>query len=186
MKYDYLHRCRGFSMVEVVLAVLILGVGVLSVLGLMSGGLQMSKGGLDETQVTTLANDVLESLQGSAAVATNPPPLRDQIRTLAFPLAPAAAVMWDRSVPKIQECAALPPAFKLGQPGSFCYIPRGTNTMVDFACRYRLQINAAPLAVSGSSAVRSRVAAIRMDVQPGAFGQTATQCFYREMFQFVK
>jgi Tfp pilus assembly protein PilV len=170
---------RGFSMVEVVLAVLVLGIGVLTVVGLMSGGLQMSKGGTDDLQVAMFANDVMEGMQERASVATNATPFSGAIQIVlaAAPLKPTAAPMWAGG--ETIEASS-------GQR-VFHYTPQADpNNTVDFVCRYQLQVGDAPASVASVAAVQSRVAAIRLDVQNGRFGQTATQTFYREVFQFVK
>ena len=173
-------RRLGFSMVEVVLAVLILGVGVLSVVGLMSGGLQMSKGGIEDMQVAMFAGDIMEGMQRYAAVATNNTIFRNQIRNAftALPLTPVAGPLWAGSQ-TIQLKTSLS-----AQPSVFYYAPQTASTNVDFVCRYHLLVNTAPADIPASQA--NRVAAIRMNVQGGRFGLTTTQSFYREVFQFVK
>lgn len=181
----------GFSMVEVVLAVLILGVGVLTVVGLMSGGLQMSKNGMDEMQAALFAGDVLEGLQRHADVATNTTVFRNQIETAlgSAPLRPVAGSPVGQSMWVVdnQNTISREKTTPLRTQPYFYYAPQAAPASVDFVCRYQLFITrAAPGEVAANQAIRNRVAALQVKVQSGRFGQTTTQSFYREVFQFVK
>ena len=57
----------GFSLVEIVLAILVLSIGVLVVIGLFPSGLQQSKKSIDETRAAMFAEQVLNSVKAKAA-----------------------------------------------------------------------------------------------------------------------
>jgi prepilin-type N-terminal cleavage/methylation domain-containing protein len=54
---------QGFSLVEVCLALLVIGLGLLAVFGLFPSGLAMNKRSIDETQCGMFANDVFDSFR---------------------------------------------------------------------------------------------------------------------------
>ena len=57
-------ECRsGFSLVEVTLALLIVGIGLLSLLGLFGEGLRMSRDSRNDTYVSLFAQTVLEGMR---------------------------------------------------------------------------------------------------------------------------
>ena len=66
---------RGFSLVEVCLALLVIGLGLLAVFGLFPSGLAMSKQSIDETQCAMFANDVFDAYRGYFSADPNLWPL---------------------------------------------------------------------------------------------------------------
>jgi type IV pilus assembly protein PilV len=68
-------NCRGFTLVEVTLAVAIFAVGIIAVLGLLPTGLQSARAASDRTIAAMIANDAFSQLRvdpfGSAYVCTN-------------------------------------------------------------------------------------------------------------------
>ena len=65
----------GFSLVEVSLALLVIGLGLLAVFGLFPSGLGMNKRSIDETQCAMFANDVFEAYRGTFDADPNVWPL---------------------------------------------------------------------------------------------------------------
>lgn len=61
----------GFSLVEVSLALLVIGLGMLAVFGLFPSGLSMNKGSIDETQSSIFANDILDAYRGAFSADPN-------------------------------------------------------------------------------------------------------------------
>ena len=55
---------EGFSLVEVSLALLVIGLGLLAVFSLFPSGLTMNKNAIDETQAAVSANDSLDAYRG--------------------------------------------------------------------------------------------------------------------------
>lgn len=56
---------RGFSLVEVSLALLVAGLGLLAVFSLFPAGLTMNRRSIDETQSAMFANDVFDAYRSS-------------------------------------------------------------------------------------------------------------------------
>ena len=169
----------GFSMVEVALALLILSIGVLTMVGLMSGGLDMSKASIDFTQTAIFANDAMEGVRNFAA---NGSPTNataagfwQGLKTVQL-----KAVMGD--IPGVFDSDTRNELMKNNTAyGNFFYT---YETNVDFACRYRLSIE--KLAAPTGPIVDQQVATVKMDVINGLYGTATTQSFYTEVFQFVR
>lgn len=58
-------RSGGFSLVEVSLALLVVGLGLLAVFSLFPAGLTMNKRSIDETQCAMFANDVFDAYRAA-------------------------------------------------------------------------------------------------------------------------
>jgi prepilin-type N-terminal cleavage/methylation domain-containing protein len=67
------HRasCQGFSLIEVTLALMVIGVGILSVFQLFPSGLRSSIDATAETRVGQFADEVLNQIYADAAAETN-------------------------------------------------------------------------------------------------------------------
>ncbi len=67
------HRasCQGFSLIEVTLALMVIGVGILSVFQLFPSGLRSSIDATAETRVGQFADEVLNQVYADAAAETN-------------------------------------------------------------------------------------------------------------------
>lgn len=65
MKHTAQHRKQrsGFSLIEISLALLVIGVGLVSVIGLFPAGLNQARGATDETQAALFADEVFEGYQ---------------------------------------------------------------------------------------------------------------------------
>ena len=88
------HSRRGFSLVEVALALLIVSVGLLATVGMLPGGLDNSRKASDDTQQALFADYVLNTLRALAA-NTNYPWASFSTGTPATPIPVAASSMWD-------------------------------------------------------------------------------------------
>lgn len=156
----------GFTLVEIALALLVLSVGLLSLFGLFSTGLQMNKRAIDETQAALFAEEVLN---GVRAQATLHPwnIIRDNIELGA----PAYHVWYrpDDLVVLADSTWRTNRYVKLG--------PRGvpvSERYIDFGVRYRLDI----IDVSGKP-----VYVVKLRVRPGEFGPTEPEyVFYTELY----
>ncbi|TAN37252.1 MAG: prepilin-type N-terminal cleavage/methylation domain-containing protein [Verrucomicrobia bacterium] len=169
MKHCASVRRRGFTMVEVALAVLILGVGVLTVVGLMSGSLQMSKGGDDDAQIAGFANNILEGIRAETCVRTNGD-LADSFRA-NLGVGVVASNLWDQTTRETKLKAD-------GQWHTVTYAVSPTN--IDATFRYRLTMDNIPAAPA------DRAAAVRLDVLMGKYGQMTTQSFSTEVFRWER
>jgi len=61
----------GFTLIEVALAVLVLGVGLLAVFSLFPSGLRSAEEGADDTKCGLFAETILNGMHGNAATITN-------------------------------------------------------------------------------------------------------------------
>jgi len=62
-------RTRGFSLIEVLIAVLILGIGLLGVASLQVVGLQNNQGAYVQSQATTLAYQITDAMRANRQAA---------------------------------------------------------------------------------------------------------------------
>jgi type IV pilus assembly protein PilV len=60
-------RARGFTLIEVMVAIVILSVGMLGVAGLMVTGIQFSHSSLQRSQATQLAYDMIDRMRSNQA-----------------------------------------------------------------------------------------------------------------------
>jgi len=58
-------RTSGFTLIEVLIAVLVLGIGLLGVAGLQSVALSMNQGSYVRTQATVLARDIADRMRAN-------------------------------------------------------------------------------------------------------------------------
>lgn len=59
------HRVKGFSLIEVLIALLVLAVGLLGVLALQAASLQHNQSAYLESQAAFLANDILDRMRAN-------------------------------------------------------------------------------------------------------------------------
>ncbi len=62
---------RGFTLIEVLVAMLVIAIGLLGVAALQFRGMQYSKGALIRSQVNILANDITEKVRINSANVSN-------------------------------------------------------------------------------------------------------------------
>ena len=160
----------GFSMVEVALAILVLGIGLLTVVGLMSGGAEQSKGATAATQVACFANDVMESVRWQASLCgTNAAnDFYDELKgRLDSGVDAVAKVLWDDDTQN---------KVKIKLQSDFTRIAYSVSSNVSFACRYRLGLTRNPY----SDGI-TRSADVQLDVVSGL---SYTQSFCTTVYCF--
>lgn len=151
-------RNRGFTLVEVALAMLVVGIGIMAVFGLFPGGIEAGRRAVNETQAALFAEEVFagyRAMSGTTVWAS--------LNTLQ--IAPAASNLWSGATRIIPG----------GTRTSVQRAPYNTN-IVERALRYELTI-----ADSGTY-----VKTLRLRVFPGEFGGTTTNEvyeFYTEIFR---
>ena len=59
------HSARGFSMIELLVAVLVMGIGVLGITGLQMVSLQNNRGALVRAEAVQLAYDILDRIRAN-------------------------------------------------------------------------------------------------------------------------
>ncbi len=64
-------RCRGFSLMEVLVALLVLAIGLLGLAALQTQGLRFNQGAYVRSQATILAYDIMDSMRAARGNATN-------------------------------------------------------------------------------------------------------------------
>lgn len=149
----------GFSMVEVALALLVVGVGLLAVFGLFAGGLDINKKTIEDTQAALFADEVLNGFRAAAQACTN----STSWNTLPTTINLSIPVVWN--TPRtIMPGAAF-------NTINYQYTATGLGTLKDYAFRYRFQV--APSTNSGS------VMTATLTVTPAAVS-TSTNVFYTE------
>lgn len=62
---------RGFGLIEVLVAVLILAIGLLGMASLQTNGIQMTTGALSRTQAVLLAEDLIERARANKSAISN-------------------------------------------------------------------------------------------------------------------
>ena len=66
---DVRHSMRGFTLLEVLVAIVVLSIGLLGLAGLMASSLKNSHSAYQRTQATWLAYDALDRMRANRAVA---------------------------------------------------------------------------------------------------------------------
>jgi prepilin-type N-terminal cleavage/methylation domain-containing protein len=161
---------KGFTLVEVALALLVVSVGLLALFALFPAGLKLNKQAIDETQAALFAEEVLNGVRAQAATQR-----WDRIRTSIELPAPAPDV-WNN--PDTLVIRVTP-----GGANSFAtnrYEKLGTRAVrgqreryFDYGVRYRLEIQ-------DIDELRKLV---RLYVRPGEFGgEEPTYFFYTELY----
>jgi type IV pilus assembly protein PilV len=84
----------GFSLVEVLVALLILSIGLLGLAGLQITGLQQNQGALQRTRAAQLANDLVDRIRVGGAAGYDLAPT-DTYATLSLPVADVTVAQLD-------------------------------------------------------------------------------------------
>jgi prepilin-type N-terminal cleavage/methylation domain-containing protein len=71
MTFAVRQSCSGFTLVEVALAILIVGVGLMTVFGLLPSSLRLCDGAVTSTRNGLFAETVISHLQANASAITN-------------------------------------------------------------------------------------------------------------------
>lgn len=149
------HR-SGFSLVEVALALMVVGVGMVAVFSVLPVGLEANKRAIDDTQCALFAEEIFSGFR-----------------------AEASRVAW-ADVPKIAVPNPVPEMWEdgdgvspNGQPEVNIYQAKRTE-IIDYALRYHLQVNDVPN--------QRDVKSLRLLVWNGEYGGTANaMVFYTEL-----
>jgi len=77
MRHTSISRTGGFSLIEVLVAVLVLAIGLLGLAGLQASGLRYSGDAVLRTQAVTLAQDIIERMRANPEGVKNSPAASD-------------------------------------------------------------------------------------------------------------
>ncbi|MCY3814197.1 MAG: type IV pilus modification protein PilV [Gammaproteobacteria bacterium] len=113
----------GFSLLELLVAVLVVAVGALGIAGLQLANIQNNRGALQYSVTTSLANDLVERVRANPGadyrtdLGTAPPPFRDCLANdcTSAQLAEFDLAVWKCALGKWQEdttCRDLPEAIR--------------------------------------------------------------------------
>jgi type II secretory pathway pseudopilin PulG len=151
----------GFSLVEIALALLIAGIGLLSIFALFPAGLDMSKRAIDDVQVAMFAQEVFDGLRNQAITSEWNDVSAGWNPTVVAP----APDMW-KNPPQIQEGA---------HTAVYEYDSPDVSGLVDYALRYDLTIDTVP--------GNGNVVYFRLNVWNGEAGSTNNPAtFYAEIY----
>jgi prepilin-type N-terminal cleavage/methylation domain-containing protein len=158
---------RGFTLVEVALALLVVSIGLLALFSLFPAGLRLNKQSTDETQAALFAEEVLNGIRAWSTVY-DWGLIRD-----ALELEPPAYHIWYQADALIVEVTG-----NNWRTNRYVKVgPRGVaedSRYADFGVRYRLEIDDIP----GRPAY-----AVRLFVRPGEFGPVEPEyIFYTELY----
>ena len=154
---------RGFSLVEVTLALMVVGVGMLAILGMFPAGLDQNTRSISDTHAALFAQEVFNSLRVHAE--TN----WQEIGVGIYSLPAAASNNWHRDVDI---------TIKLGnelenQIYTNIYCHPDNIQLVDHAFRYHIAL-----------ATNNMIKSAFLRFWPGEFGQTSSPTvFYSEFFR---
>lgn len=150
---------RGFTLVEVALALLVVSVGILAAFALIPAGLQTNQQAIDDTQAAMFADTVFEGLRAQAKVVP-----WAQVGTAGMP------------IPAIGAASSLPAARKPYSASSsatitvtatpITYVAKravGTGEANEVALRYTLGVN---------EPVPNVIKSVSLVVWPGEFAST--------------
>ena len=152
------HATQGFTLVEVALALLVIGVGIVGVFGLFPAGLEASRRTVNETQAAIFAEEVFGGFRAAAGVVP-----WTEFDKIEVPIACSNLWASTRRVGKTSDRTPI-----------VWRHPSETN-LVERALRYQLSIGNA----SGGD-----VKALTLKVYPGEFGGTDEEyVFYTEIWR---
>ncbi|MBI5611490.1 MAG: type IV pilus modification protein PilV [Gammaproteobacteria bacterium] len=93
-EFDRRRTARGFTMVEVLVAMVVIAIGLLGLAGLQASGLRFSGNSALRTQALLLSQDIIERMRANPPLATDPSPyaaygVASATAFAALPAAPA-------------------------------------------------------------------------------------------------
>ena len=167
--FDNRRKKRGFTLVEVALALMIVGVGVLTVVGLFYSGTDVGKLSTEETRMALFADSVFN---GVRSVVENGH--WNDLGSASFPLLPAvAATKWRNPSPI--DLAALNSVVTITN----IYNDGSPQGIYEGALRYRLSVRP-----PGQPGVPPNVKCLQMEIWPGEFGTNNNPTiYYTEYYQ---
>lgn len=156
------HTC-GFTLVEVALAMMVIGIGLMAIFGLFFSALDTDKASQDDTMAAFFAEDVMSAIMAQSVTM--------EWARLQYDIAaiPAATDIWAN----VGQLTVIPTAtWRTNR-----YINRWTEQQfTEYAMRYKLDIRPVP------GALRNHLAYARLEVLPGEFGPTdLVRKFYVEL-----
>jgi prepilin-type N-terminal cleavage/methylation domain-containing protein len=161
----------GFSMVEVVLALLIVSIGLLTLVGLMSSGLTTNKFSIEDTQGALFAADVFECARIHAGSYSN---MNRTFRSHMddVKMGPIAKDFWD---PTTRGKFILRTGWT-----DFWYASQ--SNVVDVAMRYAFSVGNA---TNGTHWIQN-AAAMSVNVSVGLYRSVSTQGMYSVVYGYRK
>jgi type IV pilus modification protein PilV len=161
----------GFSMVEVALALLIISIGLLTLVGLMSGGLEMNKRSTEDTQGALFAADVFECARIYAGGYSNTTAsFRSYMDNVS--MEPVAKPFWESTTQ----------AEKIKRTGWTTFWYASQSNVVDVGLNYAFSIGNASNGVNWIQ----NAAAMSVNVSMGVYRSTSTQGMYSVVYGYRK
>lgn len=157
----------AFTLVEVALSLLVVGVGLLSVFSLFPAGLKMNKQAIDETQAALFAEEVLNGVRAQTAIL--------DWNDLRIALPPVAPEMWENPTELVVGVTFNKPE---NYYETLRYIAKGPRSVAgkeyrDYGIRYRLEI----------VDIDARRKGVTLRVRPGEYGpENPSYVFYTELY----
>jgi prepilin-type N-terminal cleavage/methylation domain-containing protein len=161
----------GFSMVEVALALLIVSIGLLTLVGLMGGGLAMNKSSTEDTQAALFAADVFECARIYAGGYSNTTStFRNYMNNVS--MGPVAKDFWEPTTRGefIKRTGYTP----------FWYASQ--SNIVDVGLNYAFSVGNASNGVN----LINNAAAVSVNVSIGIFRGATTQGMYSVVYGYRK
>jgi type IV pilus assembly protein PilV len=118
-----LRACDGFTLVEVLVALVILSVGLLGIAALLLSGLQGSRIALERTQAVTLAADIAERIRANRSAG-------NAYDTLDGTLSPALAASCEQPASTCDAATMASNDLKRWQDAIAATLPGATGTVV--------------------------------------------------------
>lgn len=157
-------RPGGFSLIEVVLALLVASVGIMSLTGLLSGGLSMSERAVQEARIALFAEQVLNAARAKAAAGPAKP------LELDFPPPLPVEGMWAQ--PKDLRVQGTGADFAAIEYVAAVSNSTGKVSIPEFGLRYRLR----------QEAVSAMITEVHLEVMAGIKGPAETNRFFAALW----
>lgn len=159
---------RGFTLIEIALALLVASIGLVGLFALFPAGISMNKLAVDETQAALFADQVMNGVRAQTSIVP-----WNQVKT-AVKLPPPTPDVWvDANNLTVRITPGNDDQFETLRYRTAGALGGATESYLDFGVRYRLEIDQIP---------NSLRYAVRLKVRPGEFGTTNTYVFYTEIY----
>jgi len=161
---------KGFTLVEIALALLVASIGLVGLFSLFPAGVQMNKMAIDETQAAMFADQILNGVRAQASTQR-----WDQIKS-NIDLPPVTPHIWENSETLRVRPTDAYETLRFTTEGA---LSGQSGGYLDFSIRYRLQIQD----VQESDGTLGRRKIIRLYLVPGEYGPvTSPYLFYTEIY----